>query len=1520
MSKAGTYSNQGDDYQRAIALKWIIELLIDNSIDYVQAESNGLLGINDKVTVDDIVIVYKNGLRRHIQAKKNQTQERSWSIKDWGSELPKILMQLEQGQHIQVELYSSTPLGEFATLSKSCRLYPNFKDFKRELSNPNSKGLSTLSDVWQRSELDIFSLLKRLHIGPHHTTGEWYKINRESLNRIVTHPSLAIDVLEAFVNKHQSKDLTDILEIRSSDIRELISEKGLTFLPSYSEEYIISQFNRISAIGRTDWKRTIAGQKIERKELNDILNHIKDLKNTILVQDKPGSGKTCLLLDLADSIETDSQYQLLFLKGDRYIKDVSNGDSLPKELIECCGLLSCNKHVIVIIDSLDVLSCHRDHVTLNYFLNLIDQLQIIKNVTVVAACREFDLRYDPKLRNRKWDIEIKLKNFEFENTVRPILSNLEVNIDQITIDLRELLCLPQNLSLFERICKYKGVFNVRTSYDLHSAFIDYTLRQEDDIKDHIFEKIFLMVNTLQKERVYSLPKTTLKMEEHILQSLISKGILNEEAERKIGFSHQTLFDNFVAIQALQSSITLSDLILKHPPLPFYRPFVRSYLFFVRSHSFRTFSRNIRDTLLNEEIAYHFKRLIVETYAEIIPSDSDWGLIRWMFQYQNELFKRFFLSLKTYHWFNLIVNKWYPSLSYHQKSSEWGSIFIRKLDIWMNTFPTEIVELWNHILNEDFGKNNVWIISNYLSRFSHYNVNGVKDLVYLLKKYNDSDSHFMGAIYCNYIEATGEGYEILWNWISRDIPNKEMKIGDEKIELHCDNHDLKDKTFLEKHLKISDEFRNLVLKSVLEWIKDSYNWEQGMFTYKLLEYTSISDHSRFGSVNFRNISILIEAIEKAILYQASINSEWWKKEEILLRNQSELSFRYILIVAYLENIENNLNGITSQLLDKKLIESNELNYELGLLINKSFHLLSEQVQDKITDEIFNLFSKYTEQEAHINKWQDHVRFNLFVSIPAYLRSESVNFYLNKYIPQFGYVQPSRRIYSSGGFVGSPVDPEILDRLSPETLYKLINYYKDYSGHSFHPADGNRGGFSELSRSFCNLAKNNPLKYLNLIQNPLFEEFSESIIKAILEGVSYHISCRTGKVSDSSYKPIDPLPDINEITKRFLDMIIMKHISFINDVTYARMLRSCCEVQGNSEDIERIITLLIPLSNNSDPDGKKLNIYRVNVNTITVDDLLTNSINCTRGIVGGAAIEILNLILDSNQISYKSITNIIFKLAKDKALEVRASLLQNLAYTGYKNKELGWQIFNTIFDKTQTHLWALAERFLYNQYYNNFEMVKPCLDRIKKEAINEAGATWGRLSALCMIQGHINKQEFFNELDELNIKDAWQGALSVFIANIEKNPNGVCQESFRELLKDRKIQMEFGHKFDRAFSIEEKGKFINIDTGILFINSLTLDEDKAPKIQYFLDWIEYQAITNPIITLELCEILLYKLQSLESEPRRWHSEPLISTLTAILREADEMDDLELINRAVHLQDQFLILGIDGMDKYFEDATLL
>ncbi|MCI5146984.1 MAG: hypothetical protein D3923_16040, partial [Candidatus Electrothrix sp. AR3] len=218
MSRAGMKSDQGDDYQRFIALHWIIRLISDDAIENVQAQSTGLPGVGEKITVDDIVICYKNGQRRHIQAKKNQPKNRFWNLTDLKDELPNILTQLENSPKALVALYSRTPFGEFASLVEAGREYPDFVAFKHETGKNCQETLVKLAACWNLSLTKTFALLRRIEIGPLHTFGEWKRYNQQDLQRLVAHADTALAVLESFLNTHQSKLLATSFTITRDDV------------------------------------------------------------------------------------------------------------------------------------------------------------------------------------------------------------------------------------------------------------------------------------------------------------------------------------------------------------------------------------------------------------------------------------------------------------------------------------------------------------------------------------------------------------------------------------------------------------------------------------------------------------------------------------------------------------------------------------------------------------------------------------------------------------------------------------------------------------------------------------------------------------------------------------------------------------------------------------------------------------------------------------------------------------------------------------------------------------------------------------------------------------------------------------------------------------------------------------------------------------------------------------------------------------------------------------------------------
>ncbi|MCI5224844.1 MAG: hypothetical protein D3924_19795 [Candidatus Electrothrix sp. AR4] len=89
----------------------------------------------------------------------------------------------------------------------------------------------------------------------------------------------------------------------------------------------------------------------------------------------------------------------------------------------------------------------------------------------------------------------------------------------------------------------------------------------------------------------------------------------------------------------------------------------------------------------------------------------------------------------------------------------------------------------------------------------------------------------------------------------------------------------------------------------------------------------------------------------------------------------------------------------------------------------------------------------------------------------------------------------------------------------------------------------------------------------------------------------------------------------------------------------------------------------------------------------------------------------------------------------------------------------------------------------------------------------------------------------------------------------------------------------------------------------------------------DWIAWLAQKDAEASINVCECLLEKLENRKDNINQlWDTEALLSALTSILREADESEDEVMINRAVRLQDQFLRMGLRGMEKFLEQAARL
>jgi hypothetical protein len=143
MSIAGKRSSLGDEYQLRVALHWLIRLLEDDTIESIQVNSTGIPGEDSSVTVDDIVVLYKNDHACFIQAKKNQTDHKAWSFSDkvLKDELCKARDQLESRANSEVKFFSRSPFGDLASLVENCGYFSEYSAFHREADKNQRESL-----------------------------------------------------------------------------------------------------------------------------------------------------------------------------------------------------------------------------------------------------------------------------------------------------------------------------------------------------------------------------------------------------------------------------------------------------------------------------------------------------------------------------------------------------------------------------------------------------------------------------------------------------------------------------------------------------------------------------------------------------------------------------------------------------------------------------------------------------------------------------------------------------------------------------------------------------------------------------------------------------------------------------------------------------------------------------------------------------------------------------------------------------------------------------------------------------------------------------------------------------------------------------------------------------------------------------------------------------------------------------------------------------------------------------------
>ena len=1031
MSEAGIRSNRGDYYQTLVAFHWALTVLSDLEFKWLEVDSV-------RYPVDDVVIGRSDGSLICCQCKKNQSAFKAWSIGDLADELLKAADTMAKNPQARVSFYSRSEFGALATLREYSKCYASETDYYSKLTKEHEKTNSHLATCIANKapDLSTYEFLCRISFETNPDLERMEALLHERLRQIVSNSDAAFNALWVCLSKLagriEDKNLSTSPQhlLTKEDLKHILHQAGAMLVPPISIAQVRTSFASTSAIGRS-WYREIAGHRIPNPIVDELLAAIDAKKRSILLTGLPGSGKTCAMLSLQEALEERTQVQEdlvpIFIQSREFANygtvEERQAQGLPDKWVEQAACLAEDVHVVVLIDSLDVLSLAREHSILTYFLAQIDRLLLVPNITVITACRDFDRKYDRRLTTRRWDCELQCPLLNWETDIVPLLEKLGIDFTPIDITTRELIRNPRELFLFVQLAQREGSFNVVTSQALAQRYIDTLIQSDPELGDEAMKAIEAMAKEMLNSRSLSIPRQRFSAsQDTILRRLQSLNILQDTHDGKLTFGHQTLLDTLVISSTLREGTSLNKFIQSLPPVPFVRPSIRSFVAQLATGDRREFRKQLR-AVLTSDAAFHIRRLIAESFAQQRPQDDDWPMLKALRDKHREVFQVIYTQASLVEWHHFWSVHLVPTLR-EMRDAEGMKTHVYRVGQWKNEDAAGVLTFWMEALEMD------WLDHQRIAERLSYDLSDFQTehlplAVPLLKRLLSmpiSDHSVLGRTIARCVTISAVDDKLLWYYITGDISEDDVVTFSFGGKLRCQSYQFgNNENFLNQRMAESTDLLDLALEAIEQWslIKSNYYGQTQIEFYGgFLDKTSYSDtHSQTEFQNVDSERILFDALEKAILDHAERYSEWWQVNRERLCFNHELALCYFAILAFTSFPQTNIDYIGRLLCHRNFLES-ELDYELGILIQSAFIYLDSHTQNMIIAIIKTLHQDQSMDEgvyASILK----SRAKYISAIPCHLRPPEAQSILDEYEKIYGTLIREPYIRLQSGFVPSPV---------------------------------------------------------------------------------------------------------------------------------------------------------------------------------------------------------------------------------------------------------------------------------------------------------------------------------------------------------------------------------------------------------------------------------------------------------------------------------------------------------------------
>lgn len=433
--------------------------------------------------------------------------------------------------------------------------------------------------------------------------------------------------------------------------------------PGYCEKNLSSVPSAVAQIGSQNSRfvreaepRLVQGHRIPRTETDVVVGHLTaSSREWVMLTGNAGSGKSCVLAQVVDNFR-DRKIPCFAFRFDT----ASPVDSISK-LKDCLdvkwepvGLLdniAQRGRSVLIIDQVDALSDvagRRNGQQWQVLYRVIEEARECPNMSILLACRSFDLENDAELKALLRREKDKLHWPEAKkvnvgplphDVVKQCLKSEGIETGAWNDAQLDVLAIPLHLELFLQ-CKETDSSPVASLSALYERYLTQLRAEALRVVPpwDLDAAISPIVECFSDYQAVAVEWKTIEAKGLILQAakLISCGVLSDQgigSQRLVRFFHDTLFDHAFGRIFLQGGGSLTGMLTKPGERQelFRRTHCRQVLTFLRNGSPQELVRyrsELEVLLTSPEIRIHLKLFIlVWLNALADPTIEEWRIVQ-----------------------------------------------------------------------------------------------------------------------------------------------------------------------------------------------------------------------------------------------------------------------------------------------------------------------------------------------------------------------------------------------------------------------------------------------------------------------------------------------------------------------------------------------------------------------------------------------------------------------------------------------------------------------------------------------------------------------------------------------------------------------------------------------------------------------------------------------------------------------------------------------------------------------------